>query len=67
MGLTKTETHPVTPHSLQGRTAASMYLAAMEGEVKFVRYLDLPTADRQRYERMAAAALSVAYSEPVTV
>lgn len=56
---------PVTPHSLQGRCACVMYLAAHEGQSNFLPFLQIGAAERERYERMAAAALALAYREPV--
>lgn len=61
-----TTTKPmVTPHSLQGRCAAAMYAAANEGREGIPTFLQIAADDRERYERMAAAALAVAYREPV--
>lgn len=67
MALTKTDKAPVTPHSLQGRCAHVMYLAANEGQTGFPAFLSLGAAEREKYERMAAAALSLAYREPVVL
>lgn len=57
----------VTPHSLQGRVAKAMYLAYHAEDESFTPFLTAPAEDRRRFERAAAAALAVAYREPVTV
>lgn len=55
-----------TPHSLVGRTARAMYDAAQEGTMTPPSFLAISQAERDRFERMACAALSVALTEPVT-
>jgi hypothetical protein len=65
MALTKHAPAPVTPHSLQGRCAAAMYLAANEGRTGFPAFLSLGHEEREKFERMAAVALSMAFREPL--
>lgn len=55
-----------TPHSLVGRTARAMYEAAHEGTMTPPSFLSISQVERDRFERMACAALSVALTEPVT-
>lgn len=55
-----------TPHSLVGRTARAMYDAGSEGMTTPPSFLAISQTERERYERMACAALSVALTEPVT-
>lgn len=55
-----------TPHSLVGRTAQAMYDAAHEGTITPPSFLAISQTERDRFERMACAALSIALTEPVT-
>lgn len=62
---TKEKTQVHTPHSLVGRTARAMFDAAHEGTTNPPSYLAISQSERDRFERMACAALSVALTEPV--
>lgn len=55
-----------TPHSLVGRTARAMYDATHEPTINAPSFLAISQGERDRFERMACAALSVALTEPVT-
>lgn len=55
-----------TPHSLVGRTARAMFEAAVEGTGDAPPFLSISNVERERFERMAIAALSIALMEPVT-
>lgn len=55
-----------TPHSLVGRTARAMFDAAHDDVEKTSSFLVISQTERERYERMACAALGVALTEPVT-
>lgn len=51
--------------SLVERTAAVIYLAEQQGRTGFTAFEDLHPVVYAKYERMAQAALTEAYREPV--
>lgn len=65
MALTKDKISKSAPDSLVCRTACVIYMAEHAGQPHVVAFEALHPSQHAKYERMAAAALTEAYREPV--
>lgn len=67
MALTRDKIANAPLDSLMGRTACVIYMAEHAGQPHVMAFEALHPTQHAKYERMAAAALTEALREPVTV
>lgn len=65
--MAQTKQTPIPQSFLLTRTARAIYVASKVRCTGFLAYEDLDRPDRELYEGMAAEALRVALSEPVSL